>query len=171
LWRSDLIFDSGGSNTFPLHHGGVVNDVATGGGMLRPASYSNMFIGALQPALFIAAPVIASFDKVELPFVNNVGQTFEDGNKSLSMYGGGWAALFIHPRGLSLAPLVSDPENMNLVPNQTLLVSPGDITIAPGDWIFQQPRVADALFQFEEILLVRNGRFQGDNWKAYPRRY
>ena len=171
LWRSDLIFDSGGSNTFPLHHGGVVNDVATGGGMLRPASYSNMFIGALQPALFIAAPVIASFDKVEIPFVNDVGQTFEDGNKSVAMYGGGWAAVFVHPRGLSLAPLVSDAENMNLVPNQTLLVSPGDTTISPGDWIFHQPRVADAIFQFEEILLVRNGRFTGDTWKAYPRRY
>jgi D-serine deaminase-like pyridoxal phosphate-dependent protein len=171
LWRSDLIFDSGGSNTYPLHHGGVVNDVAAGGGMLRPASYSNMFIGALQPALFIAAPVIASFDAVEIPFVNNVGQTLEDGNKSLSMYGGGWAALFVYPRNLSLAPLVTDPENMNLVPNQTLIVSPGDLTIAPGDWIFQQPRVADALFQFEEILLVRNGRFTGDRWSAYPRRY
>jgi len=72
---------------------------------------------------------------------------------------------------LSLAPLVSDAENMNLVPNQTLLVSPGDTTISPGDWIFHQPRVADAIFQFEEILLVRNGRFTGDTWKAYPRRY
>lgn len=171
LWRSDLIFNSGGSNTYPLHHGGVVNDVAAGGGTLRPASYSNMFIGALQPALFIAAPVIASFDAVEIPFVNNVGQTLEDGNKSLSMYGGGWAAVFVWPRGLSLAPLVSDPENMNLVPNQTLIVSPGDTMISPGDWIFQQPRVADALFQFDEILLVRGGRFTGDRWNAYPRRY
>jgi D-serine deaminase-like pyridoxal phosphate-dependent protein len=171
LWRSDLIFNSGGSNTYPVHHNGVVNDVAAGGGMLRPASYSNMFIGALQPALFIAAPVIASFDKVEIPFVNDVGQSFEDGNKSLAMYGGGWAAVFVWPRGLSLAPLVSDPENMNLVPNQTLLVSPGDTTISPGDWVFHQPRVADALFQFDEILLVRNGRFTGDTWKAYPRRY
>jgi D-serine deaminase-like pyridoxal phosphate-dependent protein len=171
LWRNDLIFDSGGSNTYPLHHGGIVNDVAAGGGMLRPASYSNMFIGALQPALFIASPVIASFDAVEIPFVDNVGQTLEDGNKSFAMYGGGWAALFVYPRNLSLAPLVSDPENMNLVPNQALIVSPGDITISPGDWIFQQPRIADALFQFEEILLVKGGRFMGDTWKAYPRRY
>ncbi len=171
LWNSNLIFNSGGSNTYPLHHGGVVNDVAAGGGMLRPNSYSNMFIGALQPALFIAAPVIAQFDKVEIPFVDDVGQSLEDGNQSFSMYGGGWAAVFVYPRNLSLAPLVSDPENMNLVPNQTLIVAPGDITISRGDWIFHQPRVADAIFQFENILLVRGGRLQAQTWNAYPRRY
>jgi hypothetical protein len=130
-----------------------------------------MFISALQPAVFIAAPVIAQFDKVELPFVNNVGQSLEDGNQSLAMYGGGWAATFVYPRGLSLAPLVSDAENLNLVPNQTLVVAPGDITIAPGDWIFHQPRLADAIFQFENIRLVRGGRLQSQSWRAYPRRY
>jgi D-serine deaminase-like pyridoxal phosphate-dependent protein len=171
LWKSNLIFNSGGSNTYPLHHGGVVNDVATGGGMLRPNSYSNMFIGALQPALFIAAPVIAQFDAAEIPFVDDVGQSLEDGNQSFSMYGGGWAAVFVYPRNLSLAPLVNDPENMNLVPNQTLIVAPGDITISPGDWIFHQPRVADAMFQFQDILLVRGGRLQTQTWQAYPRRY
>ncbi|HEY1957613.1 MAG TPA: alanine racemase [Polyangiaceae bacterium] len=171
LWRSDLVFNSGGTNTFPLHHGGVVNDVATGGGMLRPNSYSDMFTGALQPALFLAAPVIARFDAVELPFVDDVGQSVEDGNQSFSMYGGGWAAVFVWPRNCSLAPLVNDPENMNLVPNQTLVVAPGDITIAPGDWIFHQPRVADAIFQFENILLVRGGRLQPETFRAYPRRY
>jgi len=171
LWRSDLVFNSGGTNTYPLHHGGVVNDVAAGGGMLRPNSYSNMFIGALQPALFLAAPVIAQFPTVEIPFVNNVGQSLEDGNQSFAMYGGGWAAVFVYPRNLSLAPLVSDPENMNLVPNQALVVAPGDIKISPGDWIFHQPRLADAIFQFEDILLVQGGRLQSSRWKSYPRRY
>jgi D-serine deaminase-like pyridoxal phosphate-dependent protein len=171
LWRDDLIFNSGGSSTYPLHHGGVVNDVATGGAMLRPASYSDMFIGALLPAIFIAAPVIAQFDKVELPFVNNVGQSLQDGNQSFSMYGGGWAAVFVFPPGVSLAPLVSDAENLNLVPNQSLAVAPNSVKISPGDWIFQHPRLADAIFQFENILLVRGGRLQTDPWRAYPRRY
>jgi D-serine deaminase-like pyridoxal phosphate-dependent protein len=171
LWRNDLIFNSGGSQTYPLHHGGVVNDVSAGGGMLRPNSYSDMFISALQPALFIAAPVIAQFDKVELPFVNNVGQTATDGMQSFSMYGGGWAAVFVYPHDVALAPLVNDPENMNLVPNQTLTMLPNTTKIAPGDWVFMQPRVADALFQFQDILLVRGGRLQTNKWRAYPRRY
>ena len=89
----------------------------------------------------------------------------------LTIYGGGWAAHFVSPAGLENAPLVSDPENQNLVPNQSLLTAPQNITLAPGDWIFLHPKQSDALFQFEEIMLVRGGRLQEERWRAFPRRY
>lgn len=171
LRRGDLVLNSGGSATYPLHHGGVVNDVAAGGGMLRPASYPDYVIGALQPAVFIAAPVITHYDSVELPFIARVGASLFDGQQAIAIYGGGWPAVFVWPTGVSLAPLVSDPEGWNLVPNQTLLTAPASPPIQPGDWVFQLPRLADAIFQFEEILLVRGGRLQPDRFKAYPRRY
>jgi len=171
LWRDDLRFNSGGSATYPLHHGGVVNDVAAGGGMLRPAAYPDTLISALTPALFIAAPVLAHFDAVEIPFVTQPARSLLDGDQSFTIYGGGWAAVFVWPPGVDLAPLVSDPENENLVPNETLLVAPSAPAIGPGDWVFQQPRLADAIFQFEDILLVRGGRLQSDRFRAYPRRY
>jgi D-serine deaminase-like pyridoxal phosphate-dependent protein len=171
LWRDDLRWNSGGSATYPLHHGGVVNDVAAGGGMLRPAAYPDTLISALTPALFIAAPVLAHFDAVEIPFVTRPAQSLLAGEQSFTIYGGGWAAVFVWPLGVGLAPLVSDPENENLVPNETLLVAPSSPAIGPGDWVFQHPRLADALFQFEEILLVRGGRLQADRFRAYPRRY
>lgn len=171
LWRDDLVLNSGGTATYPLHHGGVVNDVAAGGGMLRPASYPGYLIGALQPAVFIAAPVISHFDSVELPFVSQTSTALLDGQQGLTISGGGWAAVFVWPAGVSLAPLVSDPENLNLVPNQALLVAPSEPAIGPGDWIFQLPRLADAIFQFERILLVRGGRLQSSSFGAYPRRY
>ena len=128
-------------------------------------------IGALSPALFLAAPVIAHFDSAELPFVTRPGQALAEGKQSFSLYGGGWAANCVWPPGVELAPLVSDPENMNLVPNQSLLMAPRSPSIGPGDWIFQQPRLADAIFQFENILLVRGGRLRPNHWRAYPRRY
>ena len=87
------------------------------------------------------------------------------------MYGGGWPAVFVYPRDLSQAPLVAYPEGMNLVPNQSLIMAPKETVIGPDDWIFHQPRLADALFQFQDILLVRGGRLQGERWRAYPRRY
>ena len=171
LWREDLVLNSGGSATYPLHHGGVVNDVAAGGAMLRPASYPDYLIGALKPAVFIAAPVIAHFDTVELPFVARVGAALLDGKQSFTIYGGGWAARFVWPAGVDLAPLENDPENLNLVPNQALLTAPSSPAIGSGDWIFQQPRVADAIFQFDRILLVRGGRLQPESFRSYPRRY
>jgi D-serine deaminase-like pyridoxal phosphate-dependent protein len=171
LWRDDLIFNSGSTATYPLYTSGPVNDVAAGGGMLRPASYPSTFLGALAPASFIAAPVLAHYDSVDLPLIKNVSKTVWDDQQMFTIYGGGWAAEFAWPPGIDLAPLVNDPENENLVPNQTWLVGPKSPPILPDDWIFQHPRVADAIFQFEEILLVRDGRLQPTTWKAFPRRY
>ena len=171
LVRDDLIFNSGGTATYPLYQGGPVNDVAAGGGMLRPASYPGTFVGALRPASFIAAPVLAHYDTVELPLLRNVSKTVWSDQQMITIYGGGWAAEFASPPGVALAPLVNDPENENLVPNQTWLVTPTSPRVLPDDWIFQHPRQADAIFQFEDILLVRGGRLQSTSWKAFPRRY
>jgi D-serine deaminase-like pyridoxal phosphate-dependent protein len=171
LVRDDLVFNSGGTETYALHHGGPANDVAAGGGMLRPASYSNLFISALKPAVFIASPVLAHFDKVELPFVPEESGILLDGNQSFSMYGGGWAAVPVWPDGVDYAPIEAGPENQNLVPNQSLLVAPSSPPINPGDWIFHYPRQSDAIFQFESLLLVRGGRLQTNSWRAFPRRY
>jgi len=33
------------------------------------------------------------------------------------------------------------------------------------------PKQSDALFQFEEIMLIRGGRLQEESWRAFPRRY
>ena len=88
-----------------------------------------------------------------------------------TIYGGGWAAEFVYPPGASLAPLVNDAENKNLVPNQSWLVGPTSPPIMPDDWVFQHPREADAIFQFENILLVRDGRLQPMTWRSFPRRY
>jgi D-serine deaminase-like pyridoxal phosphate-dependent protein len=171
LWRNDLVFNSGSTSTYPLYQSGPVNDVAAGGGMLRPSSYPNTFIGALSPASFIAAPVLAHFDTVELPIVNGLSQTVWSGQQGFTMYGGGWAADFVYPDGVDLAPLVNDPLNQNLVPNQCWMVGPSSPAILPGDWIFQHPFEADAIFQFENLLLVRGGRLQPNTWRAFPRRY
>ena len=171
LVRDDLIFNGGGTATYPLYGSGPVNDVAAGGGMLRPASYPGFFTGALRPALFLAAPVLARFDAVELPFVSGPATTLFRDKQAVTISGGGWAAVFVSPPGVELAPLVADPENQNLVPNQTLLVAPRTAPLAPGDWVFHQPRQSDAIFQFEDILLVRGGRLLPERWRSFPRRY
>ncbi len=172
LMRDDLVFNSGGSASYPMYQSGPVNDVAIGGGVVRPAAYPDVFCGALLPAIFIATPVLAHYAVGRLPFLSaEFGAWVLRNKQALTIYGGGWAANFVSPEGLELAPLVSDPENQNLVPNQTLLTAPDHVTLGPGDWVFQHPKQSDALFQFEEILLVRGGRLQEERWRAFPRRY
>lgn len=47
LVRSDLVFNSGGSASYPMYQSGPVNDVAIGGGVLRPAAYPDVFCGEM----------------------------------------------------------------------------------------------------------------------------
>jgi D-serine deaminase-like pyridoxal phosphate-dependent protein len=173
LITPDLVINSGGSSSYPLFRGdgGPVNDVATGGANLRPASYPALLLGALRPAIFIAAPVIARFEAFELPYLSNASRGLYHDRQAFTIYGGGWAAEFVSPAGVDLAPIESDPENQNLVPNQAQLLGPTTPVLAPGDWIFQLPRQSDAMFQFQDILLVRGGRLQSALWHPFPRRY
>lgn len=172
LVRDDLVFNSGGSASYPMYRSGPVNDVAIGGGVLRPAAYPDIFCGVLLPAIFIATPVLMQYPLGRLPFLTaEHSARLLQYKQGITLYGGGWAANFVSPAGLGSAPLVSDPENQNLVPNQSLVTAPQDVTLNPGDWVFLHPKQSDALFQFEEILLVRGGRLQEERWGAYPRRY
>lgn len=172
LVRDDLVFNSGGSASYPMYQSGPVNDVAVGGGAVRPAAYPDVFCGALLPAIFIATPVLVHYPVGRLPFLPpELGAWVLRHKQAVTIYGGGWAANFVSPAGLESAPLVSDPENQNLVPNQSLVTAPKDVPIRPGDWVFLHPKQSDALFQFEEILLVRGGRVQEERWGAFPRRY
>ena len=58
-----------------------------------------------------------------------------------------------------------------MVPNQGMVTAPAETMINPGDWIFYHPRQSDALFQFEQIRLIRGGRLQSETMAAYPRRF
>jgi len=172
LVRDDLIFHTGGTSTFPLYErGGLVNDIATGGGMLRPAGYHGPFVGALSPALFLAAPVLTKTGKLEIPFVTSLAEGLADAKQGFTMYGGGWAAQLVWPEGVGFAPFTADGENVNLIPNESWMTAPEGLELGPGDWVFHYPRQGDALFQFEDILLVRDGKLVAQTWKAFPRRY
>ncbi len=171
LWRDDLVFNSGGTETYALHNDGPANDIAAGGGMLRPASYGNLFIKALQPALFVAAPVIQHMDTFELPFGPAQSTQAWDGQQSFTMYGGGWPMQFVWPPNVQPAPVESDSEGANIVCNQSLMIGPASPAIGPGDWVFAYARKSDLIFVFENILLVRSGRLVTERWRGFPRRY
>lgn len=169
----DLIFHSGGSSTHPMYTSGTpVNDVATGGAVVRPGAYPDHVISALRPAIFIATPVLNRQSAPRLPFFTaEQSARLLEGRQGLTIYGGGWPAFFTHPADIQPAPLVSDATDHVMVPNQGLVTAPAELAIAPGDWVFYHPRQADALFQFEAIHQVRGGRLQGEVMRPYPRRY
>lgn len=182
----DLIFHSGGTSTFSLYSDPSmptpVNDVATGGGVLRPGEYPDYFLGpaGVSPAIFIAAPVLRTYPATDDPADPEAPQvpflTPEQdvavfaGRQGLTIYGGGWPAFFTHPP-ISGPPLSGPGTGCAWVPNQGLATAAPELDIAPGDWIYFHPTGSDVIFQFERIYLVRGGLLTGETLAAYPRRY
>jgi D-serine deaminase-like pyridoxal phosphate-dependent protein len=172
LVRDGLIFNSGGTDTYSAFpDDSPVNDVAAGGGMLRPSSYGSPYLGALTPASFIAAPVLSHSDRLELPYVTDLTQSQTDNGQGFTMYGGGWAANPVYPAGVASAPFVSDSPGLNQVPNKSWMYGPASPRIDVGDWVFHQPILADSVIQFENLLVVEGGQLTGEVWKPFPRRY
>jgi hypothetical protein len=140
--------------------------------VLRPGTYPNYVIGDLQPAIFVATPVLRKFSEPLLPFFTaEQSASILQGRQGLTIYGGGWPAFYTYPNDVRAAPFVSDPTDHPLVPNQGLVTAPAETPIETGDWIYYHPRQADAIFQFERIMLVRGGRLQTETMAAFPRRY
>lgn len=173
LVSDELIFHSGGTSSYPMYGSGTpVNDVAAGGGVVRPSAYPNHVLGDLSPAMFIAAPVLRRYEAPQLPFFT-AEQTSAvlDGAHAVTIHGGSWPTRWSHPPDVRPAPLVNDPEDHVFVPNQSVLTVPASTALSPGDWVFFHPRQADAMFQFEQIRRVRAGRLEDTAMAPYPRRY
>ena len=80
------------------------------------------------------------------------------------------AADLVSPPGVRANALTSDPPNQNLLPNQSLYNGSGSIPIRVGDFVFFHPHQSDAMSQFEDRLVMRDGKLI-DTWKPFSKRY
>lgn len=156
-----LTFNSGGSKTYFRFSDETVNDVAAGSAVVRPSTFD--VLEQHQPALFIATPVFRKFPRFSKE------PPARETAMSLYLYGGGWAADVAHPPDIAIGA-GADPGNQNLLPNQCLYETHMDTSLDIGDFVFLQPQQGDALFQFEETLVVRGGEVV-DRFTPLPRRY
>jgi D-serine deaminase-like pyridoxal phosphate-dependent protein len=63
--------------------------------------------------------------------------------------------------------MLNDPPNQNLLPNQSLLGISEKVPLSVGDYIFYWPQQSDAMFQFHNLLTIREGEITGE-WKTFP---
>lgn len=162
LCEGELTFNTGGSKTCHLFDNEArINDVAAGSAVVKPSTFG--ILDDHVPALFIAAPVIRKFPRVSRKPVDPARAM------SLYLYGGGWAADLVYPQEVTITP-TADPPNQNLMPNQCLFETHLGTRLDLGDFVFFQPQQGDAMFQFEEIHVVRGGEII-DRWHPIPRRY
>ena len=176
LFSRDLTYNSGGSTTYSLFdRAPFITDIGIGGAVLRPSSYSALFLGDLLPAEFVATPMIKQWPGAIIPFLEGLAGLFRWWNPndqcSFGIYGGSWAGAIVAPPELHPQMLTStDPANENLVTNQSILNGSRKVGWGLGDFAFYYPKQSDAMFQFEDILLVRDGKVTG-TWAVFDMRY
>jgi D-serine deaminase-like pyridoxal phosphate-dependent protein len=176
LFKGHLTFNSGGSTTYSLFgQAPFISDIGIGGAVLRPSSYSDLFLGDLLPAEFVATPMIKQWPGAIIPFLEGLAGVFRWWNPndqvSFGIYGGSWAGAIVAPPELHPQMLTStDPANENLVTNQSILNGSRKVQWGLGDFAFYYPKQSDAMFQFEDILLIRDGKVTG-TWAVFDVRY
>jgi len=176
LFSGSLTFNSGGSSTYSLFgQAPFITDIGIGGAVLRPSSYPALFLGDLLPAEYVATPMIKQWKGALIPYLEGLAGFFRWWNPndqcSFGIYGGSWAGEIVAPPKLHAQMLTStDPANENLVTNQSILNGSRKVGWGLGDFAFYYPKQSDAMFQFEDILLIRKGKVIG-TWQVFDIRY
>ena len=140
--------------------------------MVKPSTFTGL--KDHLPALYIAAPVIKKRGGPQIPFLDYADSLIAwwDPNmaETIYLYGGGWAAEIVSPPGVKANPITSGPLNQNLLPNQSNYNASSKTPMDVGDFLFFHPQQSDAIFQFEEIIVLRRNKIVA-RWKSFQTKY
>lgn len=167
-WPEDgLTLNTGGSLTYALHDGqGAANEVAVGSALVKPSDFDTPLLAAMQPAAFIATPVLKT-GPFQMPYgVEPVGGLIQawDRNRrqSVFIHGGNWLARPVSPSGLNPSTLIGPSSN------QQIFLASGSQSIQPDDVVFFQPTQSEAVLQqFGDIAVYEDGRITA-MWPVFP---
>ena len=159
--KDDLILNGAGSPTFFQHDAkSPLNDVSIGSAFVKPADFDLPGLEALQPAAFIAAPILKRSQGVRIPYLEWAARLFRS-RDTLFLYGGRWMSAPVWPGDMAENRLYG------LSSNQQMMTAPRTAQAGVGDWAFLRPTQSEAvLAQFGDIRVYENGRIS-DHWPAY----
>lgn len=162
-----LTLNSAGSPTFARHCAGTVaNEVSVGSAFVKPGDFDYDDLAALQPAAFIATPVIKASADQDLPGLAALSGPLHwwDRNtqRGFFIHGGHWLAKPVSPPGLEYSRLFGRSSN------QELLTGSRQVELKVDDHVFLRPNQSEALFlQFGDIVLFDGGEIAG-SWPTLP---
>ena len=162
-----LTLNSAGSYTVMRHtRGTVANEVSVGSAFVKPNDFDIAENAGLNPALFIATPVIKAGHPLDLPGHSYLDRPLAliDPNTAQAIYifGGHWLADPVSPPGLQTSDLIG------LSSNQQLLTGSWRVHLKPDDSVFFRPHQSEALMlQFGDLALYEHGRI-AERWPVFP---
>lgn len=160
LWHDELCFNGGGSPTFSFHTTeSVCNDLSFGSMLLKPSDFDHDFLQALQPAVWIAAPVLKVLPFTQLPSMA-VLDKLPHKCKALFIYGGYWMANYVYPDQAHTHVLYGRSSN------QELINVPKNCDTQVDDFVFLRPTQSEAIIpQFTNLMLYKQNRFE--SWQTF----
>ncbi|RZF55698.1 alanine racemase [Acinetobacter halotolerans] len=160
LWNDGLCFNGGGSPTFSFHTTeSDCNDLSFGSMLLKPSDFDSDFLKALQPALWIAAPILKVLPFTQLPSMSLLDK-LPHKSKALFIYGGYWLANYVYPKQSHPHALYGRSSN------QELVNVPKDCDIQVDDFVFLRPTQSEAIIpQFSELKVYKQHAFE--SWETF----
>ncbi len=164
-----LTLNTGGSPTYRLHRaGGPANEVAVGSALVKPIDFDTPLLADLQPAAWIATPVLKvqgfrAPDGVQA--LGRLAQGWDPNQRTAHfIHGGHWLALPESPEGLQASGLIGPSSN------QQLFLGSGRQGLQPDDLVFFRPTQSEAVLQqFGDIAVVEGDRVVA-MWPTFPAR-
>jgi D-serine deaminase-like pyridoxal phosphate-dependent protein len=167
--RASFTFNTGGSTTYRLHTAdGPANEVALGSALVKPSDFDTPLLADLQPAAWIATPVL-KVARFQTPTgVEALGMVLQawDANQAVAhhIHGGNWLAQPASPAGLQASGLIGASSN------QQVLLGSGRQRLHPDDLVFWRPTQSEAVLQqFGDIAVVEGDRVVA-MWPVFPAR-
>lgn len=159
-------WNGAGSPTVPLHRAGSpLNDVSAGSVLLKPLEFDTELLADFEPAIFVATPVLKALEGTRLPGPAWLSRLLYAGRaaraRSWFIYGGGWPAEPVSPRGL-----VANRQ-FGLSFNQAILNGPRGCTLAVGDSVFFRPCQSEGtLLHYGPVRVIEDARVV-DEWAPF----
>jgi D-serine deaminase-like pyridoxal phosphate-dependent protein len=148
---ASLRFRNGaGSPTFGLlTDASPCDDVALGSILVKPADFDLPWLAEVEPAVWIAAPVLKDSPGFELPYFERTSRVLSGSRRTLFVHGGRWMARPAWPPGLAECRLYGRSSN------QQCLTVPAAAEIGVDDYVFFRPTQSEVvLAQFGFVTVV-----------------
>ena len=166
LSNEDTCFNSGGSTTFTEYGPEApCNELSVGSALLKPSDFDLPHLSEIEPAAFIATPLLKRVDYIDLPgpklgpaFVQKALQRALQRAGQLPgaagyIYGGNWLATPCYPESARQISLFGRSSN------QELYGFDDDCDFIPDDLMLFRPKQSEAvLLQFGDIAVFEKGK-------------
>jgi D-serine deaminase-like pyridoxal phosphate-dependent protein len=156
------ILNGAGSPTYALlPRDAPLNEVALGSVLVKPSDFDLPQLADIEPAAWIATPVLKDLAGVRLPFLEWAAPLLGRGRRTLFLHGGRWLARPEWPRGMRESPLYG------LSSNQQFMSVPSAAPVAVDDYVFFRPTQSEAVLGQFGFLTAVFADERVEHWPAF----